>query len=180
VRFLRDEDSGRICVLSIGPGVPEERARWLSQHGIRVRVSGHAIDRDGLRWIEVEQILRAHDHDAAPHGGVVGMAGDRHVELVADARGEIRVCILDAFMQPIDVTGVTGSARIRDRAGNERESGLRPAGDGGCLVVVNETRRTGDDDVTVDLEVRGGRLGMTLPFADDASAGRKRAPHTHP
>lgn len=37
-----------------------------------------------------------------------------------------------------------------------------------------------DDDVTVDLDVGGKRLGMTLPFTSGSPAERKRDPHAHP
>ncbi|MCC6765164.1 MAG: hypothetical protein IT293_10915 [Deltaproteobacteria bacterium] len=176
-RFLRDEATGELWLLRVGRGVPAERARWLAQHGARVRVAGRVGEEAGLRSIAVEEVWRAHDHDLAPHGGVIGMSGDRHVELVGRVGGEVRVYLLDAFMQPLDVAAASGSARIRDRAGRAREGRLTPAPERGGLVVTGESRRADDDDVTVDVDLGGARILMTLPFPSGADAAPGRHDH---
>ncbi|MCC6850155.1 MAG: hypothetical protein IT294_16790 [Deltaproteobacteria bacterium] len=181
-RFLRDETTGEIWLLRVGRAVPAERARWLAQHGARVRVAGRIGESAGVRSIAVEEVWRAHDHDAAPHGGVIGMSGDRHVELVSRAAGEVRVCLLDAFMQPLDTAGASGSARIRDRTGQAREARLTPTSERGCLVVAGETRRAADDDVTIAVDLGGQRILMTLPFpsgAGGAPGHRGHGAHVH-
>jgi hypothetical protein len=64
-----------------------------------------------------------HDHDYGPgarphadhnpkHGGMLGMQGDYHVEIVARHGGDLQVYIYDAYTQPLAVTGGTGRIRL--------------------------------------------------------------------
>lgn len=55
-------------------------------------------------------------HDHTPrHGGVVGMSGTRHVEVVLTAR-VIRVYLSDLHRVPLSLDGVSGTATLRDAA----------------------------------------------------------------
>lgn len=60
-----------------------------------MRVTGIVQERDGLRLLEVEELSAEHNHGMAPHGGVIGMSGNRHIELVTTPDNEIRVYVLD-------------------------------------------------------------------------------------
>ena len=179
-RFLRDEATGELWILLVDVAIPAEHAHWLAQHGARVRVAGRAAEHAGVHALTVERVWRAHDHDAAPHGGIVGMWGDRHLELVSRERGDVRVYHLDAFMEPIAVAAASGTARIRGAADATRNARLEPAPEPGCLVVAGETRRPDDKDVTVEIDVHGEHIVMTLPFVSAASDPEKHDDHgTH-
>jgi hypothetical protein len=50
----------------------------------------------------------AHVDHTAHHGGLIGMSGDLHLEIVSEVAGEYRVYMTDAFRQPIRAEGVSG------------------------------------------------------------------------
>jgi hypothetical protein len=55
-------------------------------------------------------------HDHAPrHGGVVGMAGTRHVEIVLGS-DVVRVYLSDLHRVPLSLDGVSGTVTLRDAA----------------------------------------------------------------
>jgi len=58
-------------------------------------------------------------HDHRPyHGGIVGMVGDRHLELavVPSGRGaELQLYVTDAYRQPIPLSGLSARAQVGDR-----------------------------------------------------------------
>jgi hypothetical protein len=68
-------------------------------------------------------------HDHRPyHGGIVGMVGDRHLELaVVPSNGpsgkeaELQLFVTDAYRQPIALAGITARAQINDRTEIELE-----------------------------------------------------------
>jgi hypothetical protein len=170
--LVRDETSGALWVTRF-PSAPKERERWLAAVGARVLVSGRGYERDGVRLLEVERLVREHDHDAAPHGGVVGMSGDRHVEIVIGPGREIRVYLLDEFMRPLELADVRGSALIAGEgaagvpAEHERRAPL-VVDAGGYLRVGDTVLGPGDATITVALEIGGERLTMTVPFEKSA------------
>src|SRR5262249_1388397 len=51
------------------------------------------------------------DH-SPKHGGMLGMQGDRHVELVERRGGEIEVYVYDAWTRPIDLKGASGTVTL--------------------------------------------------------------------
>jgi len=59
-------------------------------------------------------------HDHRPyHGGMVGMVGDRHLELAVVQSGkeaELQLFVTDAYRQPIPLAGLTASAQVNDGA----------------------------------------------------------------
>jgi hypothetical protein len=182
--FVREEATGRLYLATFPDSSPEERERWLSQVGNRVQVTGRVQERDGLRLLEVEELTGEHNHGVAPHGGVIGMSGTRHLELVTTADKEIRVYLLDEFMKPLNVAKTRGTAVIKDRASGERRSALVPDTAGDFLRASETNYETDDEDVTVALETPDGPLTMNLPFPDpSAKAGTAepspRADHHH-
>lgn len=60
-------------------------------------------------------------HDHTPrHGGVVGMAGSRHVEAALGAGGVLRVHLTDLHRAPLPLDGVRAHATVRTAAGDAR------------------------------------------------------------
>lgn len=51
-------------------------------------------------------------HAPGPHGGLIGEAGSRHVELVA-AAGEVRIYVLGPNDRPASASGASGSVVIQ-------------------------------------------------------------------
>jgi len=170
--FVRDEATGQLYLATFPDSSAEEREHWLSQVGNRVRVTGKVQERDGLRLLEVEELSGEHDHNAAPHGGVVGMSGNRHIELVTTADNQIRVYVLDEFLKPLSVAGIRGTALVRNRSLAERRSALVVDPGGDFLRATGTTRETDDEDVTVTLDTPDGPLTMTLPFPESNGTAR--------
>lgn len=191
--FVRDEESGRLYLAVFPDSTSEERERWLSQAGKRVRVTGRVYERNGLRLLTVEEVRGAHEHEAAPHGGVVGMAGDRHIEVVTTSASEIRVYLLDEFLQSLPVAGVRGTAVVTGKgatdegaahgepgerrgathdgsSASERRSALVADAEGEFLQVRDTRRQPGDEAITVTLELGETPLTMTLPFPEPGTA----------
>lgn len=183
---VRDDTGGLVFLIAAAAGQPLDERLLLASVAERVRVTGNVKERDGSRFIEVEEIQREHQHDAAPHGGVVGMIGNRHIEVVPGAGGDVRIFLLDEFMKPQSVDGVTGVAAIRNKDMSERTSLLIVQPDGQSLGVRDTTLRPGDEDITVDLSFRDEALKMTLPFPDRdpeakaPAAATDTRPHHHP
>ena len=68
-------------------------------------------------------------HDHTPHhGGVVGMAGDLHLEALAAPDGHVRVYLTDFWRRPLPAASATGTVTL-ELAGGERELPLAAAGD---------------------------------------------------
>lgn len=183
--LLRDEASGTIYLLARPDG--ERFADEILRANVaeRVRVTGEVVEGEGLRLLAAEDISREHDHDAAPHGGVVGMIGERHIEVVSLPEGEIRIFLLDAFMRPVSVAGVSGTATIRSKNGGQRAAVVASQSGGEFLLVKDTSLRPDDDDITVDLAVADDALRMTLPFRDrdaddvDTTVSRRDGHHHH-
>lgn len=166
--FVRDEATGQLYLATFPDSTPADRERWLAQVGTRVRVTGRVVERDGLRLLAVEEVRGEHDHKAAPHGGVVGMVGERHFEVVTTAENEIHVYLLDAFMKPLSVGGAKGTALIK--GGETRRAALAPDARGEYLRVMDTRLAPGDEDITVTLESEPEPLTMTLPFRQGAAS----------
>ena len=162
--LVHDEATGKLYLATFPDSGSIGRDRWLRQVGNRVRVTGSVQERGGLPFLEVKDVRGEHDHAAAPHGGVVGMSGNRHVEVVSNAGEPLRVYVLDEFMKPLPVSGVQGKAVIRGRSGPGRPSALIPDTTDQFLRLRDTTRQPSDEDVTVTLDLDNGPLTMTLPF----------------
>ena len=100
---------------------------------------------------KVDEIL-VHDH-APRHGGVVGMAGTRHVEIVR-TRGLVRVYLSDLHRVPLPLEGVTGTATLRDGGSAEAPRTVPLTRNGDAL----EAPATGLEGSTVD-----ARLDLATP-----------------
>jgi hypothetical protein len=93
-------------------------------------------------------------HDHRPrHGGVVTMAGDLHVEAVAQLDGRIRVYLTDLRRSPIALDGVTASATL-SLADGRVALPLAPVDD--ALEARGPELRAGDVPLRVDVR-RDGR-----------------------
>jgi hypothetical protein len=156
---------GRLWTLIMPADAPTALAARLARVTQRVRVEGRVRGTEGVPAIVLTNVVAEHDHEAAPNGGVVGMQGDRHLELVVANDGTLRVYVLDSFMTPIPVADGRGSVIVRTHDGRARHGKVTAAPDGAFLVVDGVRRGNGDEDVTVDVTVGGERVAMTLPFA---------------
>src|SRR5213594_1065931 len=68
-------------------------------------------------------------HDHTPHhGGVVGMAGDLHLEALAAPDGRVRVYLTDFWRRPLAPTSATGTVTL-ELADGDRALPLAVAGD---------------------------------------------------
>ncbi|MEO7437244.1 MAG: hypothetical protein ABI080_17340 [Candidatus Binatia bacterium] len=179
--FLRDEATGQLYLATLPSSTPAEKEQWLAQVGKRVRVTGTVRERDGLRLIEVEELTGEHQHGGAPHGGVIGMSGDHHLELVTDPTSkEIRIYVLDDFMKPVAVGDLQGTAVVKTKTKVERHSALVADAGHSFFRAAETTYQHGDDDITVTVNVGTEPLTMTLPFPEDNESGHAvPAPHHH-
>lgn len=128
------------------------------------------------RHAPAEEILEARksfpaqphsDHDA-DHGGVLGMSGDYHIELVKAHNGAFRVFVSDAFRRPISAGQVTGRLVAKLPSGREETHRLEPDSSGWYLF----SRRVSPApaEVTVRL-ARGTDDSLFMTFATDDAAG---------
>lgn len=112
----------------------------------------------------VDEVL-VHDHKPR-HGGVVGMSGTRHVEVVLKD-GQLHVHLSDLHRAPLSLDGVTGKATVRDSAapGTAHTVDLQRRGD--ALEGPLPKLAGPNVDVRLDLTLPGGPLliEFTLPVA---------------
>lgn len=181
--LIRETGTGLLYLAAAPSGEDLDRNLLAKHVSQQVRVTGSVIEREGLRLVEIKTIEQAHQHAAAPHGGVVGMIGERHIEMVPGPDGAVRIYLLDAFMKPLPMASVTGSARIRKKGGAARDVRLEAAPGGQYLGVTGDQAEPDDDDITVALTAGGELLTMTLPFPDPATTGNNppaaSSAHTH-
>ena len=175
--FFRDDRDGKLYVIAASEENPAALKDVLASVARRVRLTGAVVEREGLRLLEVEEIAAEHDHGQAPHGGVVGMQGEHHLEVVAAPDSRIQVYVLDAFMKPVQLVGANGTGVIRKRDGTLRDARLVVASGGEFLHLEGETRDEDDEDVSIDLKLGRESVQMTLPFAPGDSAARPATAH---
>jgi len=112
----------------------------------------------------------AHTDHGSKHGGVLGMVGDYHLELVNLAT-EFRLYLFDAFTKPISTAGLSGNLayyaveRTGDKASVASETWLplRPDPASEYLVAA-KVPGPEPNEVTVVLQLRGEDLEMTFPL----------------
>ncbi|MFN8601129.1 MAG: hypothetical protein U0842_11710 [Candidatus Binatia bacterium] len=105
-------------------------------------------------------------HDHTPrHGGVVGMAGTRHVEVVLGA-GTIRVYLSDLHRAPLALDGVSGTATLRDAASPQTPRTVKLARKGDALEAPLPKLDGPTVDARVDLATGSGPvlIEFTLPI----------------
>ncbi len=109
-------------------------------------------------------------HDHRPfHGGQVGMAGDRHLELAlvpTKAGAELQLFLTDAFRQPEPLDGISGTLTI-EQGGHSATHPLVPAGD--CFTVEQDHSR-GPVAVQVHLVYPRAPEEVDMDFRFDQSA----------
>lgn len=104
-------------------------------------------------------------HDHAPrHGGVVGMAGQSHVEIVL-AGNVLRVYLSDLHRAPLSLNGVTGEVVLRNPNDPSSSTTLRLNRGGDALEAPLPTLDGPTVDVRVELTTASGPLliEFTLP-----------------
>jgi len=131
-------------------------------------------------------------HDHTPHhGGVVGMAGDLHLEALAAPDGRVRVWLTDFWRRPLPAAGATGTVTL-ELADGDRELGLAAAADAletsgpalhGPEVTAHFALRVGGKPVEMDFVLpigAGGAGAAGVPVhgcvAPAGSPGAARAP----
>jgi hypothetical protein len=113
-------------------------------------------------------------HDHRPyHGGVVGMVGERHLELATPLVGksdvELQLYVTDAYRQPLPMEGLHAQASL----GDEKPFQLTPSG--GCFVG-RATRTKGAMDVHTQVTVPGEASPIAMDFyVEEPTAGPTRS-----
>jgi hypothetical protein len=114
----------------------------------------------------------AHDHGASPaphsdhnpkHGGMLGMQGDYHLELVARHGGDLDVYLYDAYTRPIAVSG-NGQVRLEMPGGApEVTVPIRPLADAAAFHGHSEAA---DEalSATIDVTHADTTLSMSFPL----------------
>lgn len=102
----------------------------------------------------------SHGDHAAKHGGVLGMQGDYHYELV-DYGNEFRVYLYDAFTKPMQVKGAKGSIEVEAQPGKTTTLNLAAAADGSHLFAL-KPKGIDPDEVTLSLNLPGEEIVITL------------------
>src|SRR5439155_18384759 len=132
-------------------------------------------------------------HDHTPHhGGVVGMAGDLHLEALAAPDGRVRVWLRAFWRRPLPATSATGTVTL-ELAQGDRRLPLAAAGDSleangpaldGSEVTAHFALSVGGKAVEMDfvlLAGAGGAGAAGVPVhgcvALAARPGAARAPH---
>lgn len=107
----------------------------------------------------------AHDH-TPHHGGVVGMAGDLHLEARAAADGTLAVFLTDLWRRPLAPARATGTVTLA-LPGGQRRLDLRPGGE--ALEAAGPPLDVPEVEASVALAVDGRRLEMDflLPIASE-------------
>ena len=108
--------------------------------------------------------VMVHDHTPR-HGGVVGMAGTRHVEVVLGA-STIRVYLSDLHRAPLALDGVSGTATLRDAASPQTPRTVKLARKGDALEAPLPKLDGPTVDARVDLATGSGPvlIEFTLPI----------------
>lgn len=102
----------------------------------------------------------SHGDHGAKQGGVLGMQGDYHYELV-DRGSEFRVYLYDAYTKPMSVKGIKGSVEIEGQSDKPITLTLAPAADGTYLFAL-KPKGIDPDEVTLSLNLPGEELMITL------------------
>jgi hypothetical protein len=104
-----------------------------------------------------------HDHRSY-HGGQVGMAGDRHLELALVPAGgrseELQLYLTDAYRQPVPLQGVVATATVNVK-GQSRGVALRETGD--CLTAQLD-RSKAPVDVHLEIHYPGDPAPVEMDF----------------
>jgi hypothetical protein len=110
----------------------------------------------------VDEVM-VHDH-APRHGGVVGMAGTRHVEVVL-GRDSVRVYLSDLHRTPLSLDRAAGTVTLRDAAAPETPRTVKLARRGDALEAPVPKLGGATVDARVDLTTSGGPvlIEFTLP-----------------
>ncbi len=102
----------------------------------------------------------SHGDHAARQGGILGMQGDYHYELV-DRSNEFRIYLYDAFTKPMPVKAAKGSVEVEGQSGKTITLTLVPAADGTYLFAL-KPKGIDPDEVTLSLNLPGEEIVITL------------------
>jgi hypothetical protein len=112
----------------------------------------------------------AHTDHGPQHGGVLGMVGDYHLELI-ERDTEFRVSLYDAFTKPLSTAGLSGNLvyyaaqRTGDQVQEMSETWLPLKPDPtSTYLVTPKVPGPEPDEVTVMLEFQGEDLETTFPL----------------
>lgn len=102
----------------------------------------------------------SHGDHAAKKGGILGMQGDYHYELV-DRGNEFRIYLYDAFTKPMPAKNAKGSIDVEAQSGKTTTLKLAPAMDGTYLFAL-KPKGIDPDEVTLSLNLPGEEIVITL------------------
>ena len=126
-------------------------AAWMSQ------AASHAASHSGIG---------PHMDHAPRHGGLVGMSGDVHLELVArdgdgpPPRGRWDVYLSDAYRTPLPVSDAKGTLIVMPDAPGELRMPLGPDAEGALEAVGGPAPSAGPVDVRVVIDAPSGHVEM--------------------
>jgi len=109
---------------------------------------------------------QAHADHSPKHGGLFGMQGDHHVELVVRPGGTIEVYLYDAYTKPLAIENVQASVALEILA-----SEMSPAREISVQLTKNGEALTGQSpeveqahSATVHVKLSGAAISMTFPL----------------
>lgn len=102
----------------------------------------------------------SHGDHAAKQGGILGMQGDYHYELV-ERGNEFRIYLYDAFTKPMPARNAKGSIDVEAQSGKTTTLKLAPAMDGTYLFAL-KPKGIDPDEVTLSLNLPGEEIVITL------------------
>lgn len=148
---LRLASLAALALLTAPPRALGADASATSAAGTRAHAKHH-----------VDEVM-VHDH-APRHGGVVGMSGTRHVEIVL-AQGVVRVYLSDLHRVPLALHAVSGTVTLRDAAAPQTPRTVKLARHGDTLEAPLPKLEGATVDARVDLTTTGGPvlIEFTLP-----------------
>ncbi len=103
-----------------------------------------------------------HRDHTAKNGGVFGMQGDYHYELV-ERDSEFRVYVYDAYTKPISVKGLKGSVEVEEQPGQIKTLPLASTANDSYLATP-KPKGLDSAEATLALDLPGEKLKITLPL----------------
>lgn len=113
-----------------------------------------------------ESSAQAHADHSPKHGGLFGMQGDHHVELVVRPGGAIEVYLYDAYTKPLALEGVQADVRLEMQATEKspaREISVPLARNGEAMTGQSPEAEQAHS-ATVNVKLSDASFSMTFPL----------------
>ena len=143
--------------------------------GQRAELYGKVVRSGGSQFLVVEDVAPEHEH-SSKEGGVVAMAGELHLEVLALKSGEVRVFLSDAFRKPLPPDGRKGKVDARQGTFATSTTALEPDPTGRFLGARFPAFGEGQVEVTVRLPVEEDPNYFITFMLEAKSEGEAAAP----